>query len=93
MINISDQKIGRIKAIQHEKNSLDKAEKGKEVSVSMPGVTFDRQLEVGENLYSNLSEFQFRKFKDNRELLSQEEKRILQEISAIKRKEKVTWGA
>jgi translation initiation factor 5B len=93
MINISDNKIGRIKSIQHEKNSVDKAEKGKEVAISIPGVTFDRQLKVGENLYSNLSEFQFRKFKENKELLSQEEKRILQEIAAIKRKEKVTWGA
>lgn len=92
MINISDGKIGRIKAIQHEKNSLDKAEKGKEVAISMPGVNFERQLTVGENLYSNLSEFQFRKFKENRDILNNEEKQVLQEIAAIKRKEKATWG-
>ncbi len=92
MINVSDEKIGRIKAIQHEKNSIEKAEKGKEVAVSIPGVNFERQLKVGENLYSNLSEFQFRKFKDNKDLLTTDEKKVLQEISAIKRKAKVTWG-
>ena len=92
MINISDKKIGRIKTIQHEKNNLDRAERGKEVAISIPGVTFDRELQIGENLYSNLSEFQFRKFKDNKDLLTSEEKTILQEIAAIKRKEKVTWG-
>ncbi len=92
MINVSDEKIGRIKAIQHDKNSLDKAEKGKEVAISIPGVVFDRQLTVGENLYSNLSEFQFRKFKEYKDLLTSEEKQVLQEIAAIKRKEKVTWG-
>lgn len=92
MINVSNQAIGRIKAIQHEKSSINHAEKGKEVAISIPGVVFDRQLVVGENLYSNLSEFQFRKFKEYKDLLSQEEKQILQEIAMIKRKEKVTWG-
>lgn len=92
MINVSDEKIGRIKAIQHEKNSIEKAEKGKEVAISLPGVNFERQLKVGENLYSNLSEFQFRKFKENKDLLTTEEKQVLQEISTIKRKANVTWG-
>ncbi len=92
MINVLDKKIGRVKAIQHDRNSIDKAETGKEVAISMPGVNFERELERGENLYSELSEFQFRKFKENKDILSQEEKQILQEIAAIKRKEKITWG-
>jgi translation initiation factor 5B len=92
IINISDEKIGRVKAMQHERNNLDRAEKGKEIAISMPGVNFERQLKTGENLYSNLSEFQFRKFKEHKDLLTSEEKQILQEIAAIKRKEKVTWG-
>jgi hypothetical protein len=78
--------------MQHERNNLDRAEKGKEIAISMPGVNFERQLKTGENLYSNLSEFQFRKFKEHKDLLTSEEKQILQEIAAIKRKEKVTWG-
>lgn len=92
MINNSDEKIGRVKAIQADKTSLQHAERGKEVAISMPGVNFERQLKVGEFLYSNLSEFQFRKFKEYKDILSSEEKSILQEIAAIKRRKEVTWG-
>ncbi len=92
MINNLDKKIGRIKTIQHEKDTMSSAEKGKEVAISIPGVNFERQLKVGEKLYSNLSEYQFRKFKEYKDLLSSDEKTVLQEIAQIKRKENITWG-
>ena len=92
LINSSDKKIGKVKTIQHEKNNIPDAEKGKEVAISVPGVNFERQLEVGEKLYSNLAESQFRKFKENKNLLSADEKKVLMEIASIKRKENVTWG-
>lgn len=91
-INTSDNKIGHIKEIQEEKKNVHHAEKDKEVAVSMPGVNFERELHVGESLYTNLSETEFRKFKENKNLLSSDEKSILQEIAQIKRKESVTWG-
>jgi len=91
-INSRDEKIGHIKEIQHEKNNVQEATKDQEVAISMPGVNFERQLEVGESLYTNLGESQFRKFKDNKDLLSSEEKSVLMEIAALKRKENVTWG-
>jgi len=92
MINREGNKIGRIKTIQEEKTNMPSANKGKEVAISIPGVNFERELQKGEFLYSNLSEIQFKKFKENKELLSQDEIRVLQEISAIKRKTNVTWG-
>jgi hypothetical protein len=49
-------------------------------------------LQEGESLYSNLSEFQFRKFKEHKDLLSTDEKSILQQIAQIKRRENDTWG-
>ncbi len=91
-INRDDKKIGQVKEIQHEKKSTNKIESGKEVAVSMPGVNFERQLEKGEFLYTNLGESQFRKFKEHKNLLSPEEKSILQEIAQIKRRENTTWG-
>jgi len=93
LINSLDKKIGRVKAIQHDKNSVEKAEKGKEVAISIPGVNFERELQIEENLFSNISEFQFRQFKENKDLLTSEEKSVLQEIASIKRKINVTWGA
>jgi translation initiation factor 5B len=92
MITKNGEKIGRIKTIQEEKNNIPKADKGKEVAISIPGVNFERQLRKGEALYSDLSDFQFRKFKENKELLTREEIQILQEIAGIKRRENVTWG-
>ncbi|MFA5061052.1 MAG: translation initiation factor IF-2 [Candidatus Pacearchaeota archaeon] len=91
-INNEDEKIGQIKQIQEDKNSISEVESGKEVAISMPGVNFERQLRVGENLYTNLSETEFRKFKENKDLLTSEEKSVLQEIAQIKRKKNITWG-
>jgi translation initiation factor 5B len=92
LINYNGEKVGHVKAMQHEKQNLQKAEKGKEIAMSMPGVTFDRQLKPGEILYSDLSETQFRKFKENKSLLTQDEIRTLQEIAGIKRRQSPTWG-
>jgi translation initiation factor 5B len=91
-INNKDEKIGQIKEIQEDKNNVQEATTGKEVAISMPGVNFERQLTVGEFLYTNLSETEFRKFKEHKDLLSAEEKSILQEIAQIKRRESPTWG-
>ena len=92
MINKDNKKIGRVKTIQENKDTMKRAEKGKEVAISLPGVNFERELTIGEHLYSNLSEFQFRKFKESRELLTSDEKSVLIEIAEIKRKINSTWG-
>ena len=92
MINNENKKIGRVKTIQENKDTMKRAEKGKEVAISLPGVNFERELTIGEHLYSNLSEFQFRKFKESRELLTSDEKSVLIEIAEIKRKINSTWG-
>jgi len=91
-INRDDLKISHVKEIQHEKNNVSEATVGQEVAISMPGINFERQLIVGESLYTNLGESQFRKFKEHKNLLSSDEKAILQEIAGIKRKKNETWG-
>jgi len=92
MINSNDEKIGRIKQMQEEKSNIQSAGKGKEIAISIPGVNFERQLKVGESLYSELAESHFRKFKENKSLLSEDEKKVLMEIASIKRKQQLTWG-
>jgi len=91
-INQNDEKIGQVKEIQHEKNNVQEATKGQEVAISIPGINFERQLKVDESLYTNLSETEFRKFKKHKDLLTSEEKSILQEIATIKRRKHPTWG-
>jgi translation initiation factor 5B len=84
--------LGEIKSLQAEQESVEKAEKGKQVAVSMMGVTVGRQVNEGDVLYSAVPEGHFRKFKEFKDLLSKEEKALLKEIAAIMRKGNAVWG-
>ena len=92
LMNNMGEKLAEVKAIQAERKGVKEAKKGQEVAISLPGITFGRQVKEDETLYSALSESEFRKLKDNKSLLSGDELSVLQEISQIKRREKSTWG-
>jgi translation initiation factor 5B len=92
LIDEDDENIARVKAIQEDKNSVDEATEGMELALSLPGTNFERQLKEKSYLYSQISEAQFKKFKKNKDLLSQEEIKTLQEIAEIKRRKTDSWG-
>jgi translation initiation factor 5B len=92
LIDESGEEVAKVKAVQSEGKKVDEAGKGMEVALSLPGISFERRLKEKSFLYSSLGEVQFRQFKENKELLSQDEIKVLQEIAAIKRRKKVTWG-
>jgi translation initiation factor 5B len=91
-IDEDQEKIGRVKNIQADKNSVNEATEGMEVAISIPGINFERQLKDKKFLYSDIGEKQFRKFKENKDLLTQSEIKILSEIAEMKRKENIEWG-
>ncbi|MDP3765467.1 MAG: translation initiation factor IF-2 [Nanoarchaeota archaeon] len=84
--------ITEAKSIQHEQENIEKAEKGKQVAVSLPNVTVGRQIHEEEILYSAIPEEQFRKLKEFKKYLTQEEIGTLKEIAEIMRKQKPMWG-
>jgi translation initiation factor 5B len=84
--------ITAVKSMQLDQENIEKAERGKQVAVSMEGVTVGRQINEGEILYSSVPEEDFRKLKDLKKHLSGEEKEVLKEIAAIKRKANAVWG-
>ncbi|MBL7056247.1 translation initiation factor IF-2 [Candidatus Woesearchaeota archaeon] len=84
--------ITEAKSIQDKQESADKAEKGKQVAVSLPKVTIGRQIGEGDVLYSAIPEEHFRKMKDLKQNLSDEEKDILKEIAKIMRSKNPVWG-
>lgn len=84
IITKKGEEIGNIKGIQSDGKSVSEIREG-EVAISVTGVTFDRQLKDEKYLYSNLSEKQFKSFKKNKELLTENEKKILMEIAEIKK--------
>ncbi len=94
LIDENDEKIGSIKAIQSEKHSVEQAEEGQEIAISLPGVNFERQItnKRVKYLYSQISETHFRNFRKNKDLLSQSEIKALSEIAEIKRKKNEGWG-
>ncbi|MEK6894324.1 MAG: translation initiation factor IF-2 [Nanoarchaeota archaeon] len=92
LIDETDEQIARVKAMEENKKSVDEAEEGKELALSLTGTNFERQLADKKYLYSQLGESQFKAFKKNKDLLSQTEIKALMEIAEIKRKKKSDWG-
>ncbi|MBI3035933.1 translation initiation factor IF-2 [Candidatus Woesearchaeota archaeon] len=84
--------ITEAKSIQHEQENIEKVEKGKQVAVSLPSVTVGRQIREEDILYSVIPEEHFRKMKEFKKYLSQEEIAILKEIAEIMRKHNPMWG-
>ena len=58
----------------------------------MSNINFERVLGNKKFLYTDMGESQFRKFKKNKDLLSQGEIKTLQEIAEIKRQKNPEWG-
>jgi len=84
--------ITTVKTIQADKESVNKAEKGKQVAVSFEHVTVGRQINEGDVLFSVIPESDFRKFKEFKKYLSVEEIDLLREIADIMRKDNPVWG-
>ncbi len=85
LIDESGEKVARVKGLQKEKESVLEALEGEELSVSLPGVNFERRLGDKKYLYSDISASDFKNFKKNKDLLSANELRILDEIARMKR--------
>ncbi len=92
IIDENDEQISRVKALQADKSSVEEATEGMELAISLTGVNFERQLADKKYLYSQISESQFKEFKKNRDLLTENELKALSEIAELKRKRKSDWG-
>jgi translation initiation factor 5B len=84
--------LSSVKSIQADKESVEKAERGKQVAISVPNITIGRQVNEGDILYSNIPEQDFKKFKKFKEYLSEDQKMVLKEIAEIKRQDNPVWG-
>tara|TARA_Y100000310_G_scaffold345838_1_gene470965 strand:- start:12834 stop:14588 length:1755 start_codon:yes stop_codon:yes gene_type:complete len=84
--------LSTIKGIQADKENVETAEKGKQVAISMDGVTIGRQINEGDTLFSFIPEDDFKKLKELKQYLSVEEKGLMKEIAEIMRKENPVWG-
>ncbi len=84
--------VGHIKTIEFERESIIEAEKGKQVALSIPGITAGRQIHEEEVYYVDMHEGNFKRLKEFRKMLSPEEIQILKELAEMKRKTNNFWG-
>ncbi|MBT3985013.1 translation initiation factor IF-2 [archaeon] len=92
LIKPDGSKAGHVKSVQLENETVKKAEKGKQVAISLPDITGGRQVKEEDILIVDVSEQEFKKLKVLKKYLTEDEILILKEIAEIKRKEKNTWG-
>ena len=92
LINLDGKIIGKILAIQKEKKNIDVAMKNDKVAISIDDAIIGRNIFEDDILYTFISENDYRKFKENKDLLNDEQKEILKEIAGIMRKENPAWG-
>lgn len=91
LLNTDGDKIGRIKSVQEENESLEKAERGSEVAVSISNTTVGRDFEEGETLYTDLTSDDYQRLQRLDDLIGQGEKNVLQEIVDIKDAKDPHW--
>jgi len=89
---MKEKKITEVKGIQDKGENISEAKKGMQVAISLPGVTCGRQIKENDILYTSISEDEYRKLKNLKKYLSEEEVEILKEIAEIKRKDNPVWG-
>ncbi|MBI2137245.1 translation initiation factor IF-2 [Candidatus Woesearchaeota archaeon] len=87
-----DNPITTVKEIQEEKENITEAKKGKQVAVAYEKITIGRQVSEGDTLYSHIPEQEYRRLKELKDYLSEDEKEALREIAAIMRKKNPLWG-
>jgi len=85
--------VGRIHEIQKDKKPVQEAKLGDELAVSIDGPMVGRHIQEGDVLYTDIPRDHVIALKrDLRDLLSEDELAVLDEIISIKQREDTTYG-
>lgn len=84
--------VTRVKEIQKDKESVQELPRGEQAAISLIGITIGHQVKKDEVLYTFLTAEQFRRYKEAKDLLEEEQIELLKEIASIMRKKDPTWG-
>lgn len=91
LIKEDGREVGRIKSVQSEGKSLGEAIAGAEVAISIDDATVGRQINVEDILLVDIPESHAHELQNQQ--LKQDELEVLEQLKAIKRKEKPFWGS
>ncbi|KXA98324.1 translation initiation factor IF-2, partial [candidate division MSBL1 archaeon SCGC-AAA259J03] len=84
--------IGTVREIQSKQETISEAESGDEVALSIAGPTVGRQIKEGGVLYVDIPSEQMAKLEEVSEMLSEDEKGVMEEITSIKKKKDSAYG-
>ncbi|NQU97979.1 translation initiation factor IF-2 [Candidatus Woesearchaeota archaeon] len=85
-------RLSEVKSMQIEGDNVQKAEKGKQVAISVPNIMAERHVNEHDILYSDIPEDDFRKIKKLTTFLTKDEITVLKEIAEMHRKDNPVWG-
>ncbi|PSG98963.1 MAG: translation initiation factor IF-2 [Nanohaloarchaea archaeon SW_7_43_1] len=91
VMTLKGDRIGKIKSVQAENQTLDKAEKGQEVAVSISNATVGRDFEEGDTLIVNINGREYKQLRELKDFLTAGEEDVLEEIIEIKDEEDPHW--
>ncbi len=84
LLNEAGEIVGHVKDIQHEKESVNQATRGQQVAISMPGVTFGRQVKEKMALYAAVPAEDAKTLLEKYpQTLTPEEKALLQKVRKL----------
>ncbi len=92
LIKLTGEKISEVKSMQLEGKNIEKAEKNKEIAISLPNAVLGRHIRERDILISDMNEEDFIKLKKLKKYLNRDEIELLKEIANIKRKKDPLWG-
>jgi translation initiation factor 5B len=84
--------VGQIKQIQSQGQTVDEAKIGDKVAVSIIGPTVGRQINESDELYTDIGSEDYKSLLKNEKMLTEHEKKVMEEIKEIKRKKEPNWG-
>ncbi len=90
LISADGKEIGRIRSLRTGEDALKEATAGQEIAVAIEGATVGRQLNVDDILYVDIPESEVKGLQDYD--LNLDEREVLEELMAIKRREDPFWG-
>ncbi len=85
------EKVGRVKSLQEQNESIEKATKGSEIATSISNATIGRDIEEGDILLTDITSEDYKRLKELKDLLSEGEKQLLEEIVELKDSKNPHW--
>ncbi len=92
LMGLKGQKLTTVKSLQEGQETVHFATQGKQLALAIDNVTIGRQVQLGDYLYTDIPEQDFKKLKELKKYLSSRELEVLKEIVEVKRKDNPVWG-